>query len=121
MRFVLDTNVVPYALAARLTEPLPEGRYYVSVISALELLSYPSLEPEEERQILGFLSTVTVIELNDAVKDAAVQLRRSHRLKLAGAIIAGTALVLGADFITNDRRLAGISEIMIRLARHVDS
>jgi predicted nucleic acid-binding protein len=117
VRYVLDTNVVLYALSGNLADPLPEGRYFASVISALELLSYPPLEPEEERQIREFLSTVTVVELQDAVKSAAIQLRRKHRLKLADAIIAGTALTLGGTLITNDRRLSHITDIAIQPVR----
>lgn len=87
-RFVLDTNVVLCALAGRLADPLPEGRCDVSVIGALERLSYTVLEHGEERQVPEFLATVTVVELDDAVKSAAIHLWRRHRTKLANAIMA---------------------------------
>ena len=50
-------------------------------------------------------------------KHATIQLRKRHRLKLADAIIAGTAFSLGADLVSNDRRLANITEISIRTVR----
>jgi predicted nucleic acid-binding protein len=40
---LLDTNVVLYFLGGRLANPLPSGEYFVSVITEIELLSYPSL------------------------------------------------------------------------------
>lgn len=40
---LLDTNVVLYFLGGRLMNPLPSGQYFVSVITEIELLSYPSL------------------------------------------------------------------------------
>lgn len=36
---LLDTNVVLYFLGGRLTNPLPSGQYFVSVITEIELLS----------------------------------------------------------------------------------
>lgn len=45
---LLDTNVVLYLLGGRLANPLPSGQYFVSVITEIELLSYPSLNSERE-------------------------------------------------------------------------
>ncbi len=42
-RFVLDTNTVLYLLGGRLVRPLPDGTYFLSVMSELELLAYPEL------------------------------------------------------------------------------
>ena len=50
---VLDTNVVLYHLGDRLAEPLPHGAICVSVITEMELLSYPSLSPEEESRYIA--------------------------------------------------------------------
>lgn len=33
MKIVLDTNAVLYFLGGRLTEPLPDGDFYISVIT----------------------------------------------------------------------------------------
>ena len=41
MSIVLDTNAVLYFLAGRLVEPIPQADFYVSVITEIELLSYP--------------------------------------------------------------------------------
>ncbi|MCK5233036.1 MAG: hypothetical protein KAR13_22375 [Desulfobulbaceae bacterium] len=55
MKYLLDTNIILYLLGGKLLKPLPEGIYFASVITELELLSYPSLHPEEEKQIGQFL------------------------------------------------------------------
>ncbi len=44
MNIVLDTNAVLYFLGGRLAEPLPQANFYVSVITEIELLSYPLLK-----------------------------------------------------------------------------
>ena len=56
MNIVLDTNTVLYFLASRLAHPLPQAEFYVSVITEIELLSYPLLKSEEEAVINDFLS-----------------------------------------------------------------
>ncbi len=44
--FLLDTNIVLYFLGGPLVNPLPSGQYFISVITEIELLSYPSLSLE---------------------------------------------------------------------------
>ena len=42
--WLLDTNAVITALHGDPSQLLPSGRYFVSVITELELLSYPSAD-----------------------------------------------------------------------------
>lgn len=44
MNQLLDTNVILYYLAGRLKSPIPSKRSFVSVITEMELYSYPNLE-----------------------------------------------------------------------------
>jgi predicted nucleic acid-binding protein len=104
--WVLDTNIVLYLLGGRLAQPLPVGDYAVSVITEMELLSFASLTPTEEAAVKQFLASVELIELTPAVRGIAVGLRRSHQLKLPDAIVAGSAVSIGAELLTNDERLA---------------
>jgi len=107
----LDTNVVLYFLGGRLTNPLPSGQYFVSVITEIELLSYPSLSSDEEVRSRDFLAKITVVELESSIKDLAITFRKQYRLRLPDAIIAATAQVLKATLFTNDVRLANLTEI----------
>jgi predicted nucleic acid-binding protein len=110
-RFVLDTNIILYLLGGRLAEPLPAGSYTISVISELELLAYPGLVLSEEQRIRAFLADIAVMELTQAIKDRAVDLRKRHSLKLPDAIVAATALILDATLLTNDQRLLSLPEV----------
>jgi predicted nucleic acid-binding protein len=105
---VLDTNIALYYLGGRLTGPLPKGVYHVSIITEMELLSYPQLSPAEEQQILNFLSELLIIGIDESIKNSAIALRKQHRLKLPDAIVAATALSLNALLLTNDLKLSGI-------------
>ena len=108
---LLDTNVVLYFLGGRLAHPLPLGQYFVSVITEIELLSYPSLSPDEETQIRDFLTKITVVGIESNIKELAITLRKQYRLKLPDAIIAATAQSLNVTLFTNDARLANLTEI----------
>ncbi len=108
---LLDTNVVLYFFGGRLTNPLLSGQYFVSVITEIELLSYPSLSPDEETQIRDFLTKITVVGIESNIKELASALRQQYRVRLPDAIIAATAQSLNATLFTKDVRLANLTEI----------
>ena len=111
MRCLLDTNTVLYLLADRLAHPLPQGEYFVSVITEIELPSYPSLTEDEEQKIQAFLEDIVLIELSRDIRSTTIELRRKTGLKLPDAIIAATALTINAKLLTNDKvfdRVSGL-------------
>lgn len=108
---LFDTNVVLYFLGGRLLEPLPPGLSFISVITEIELLSYPSLSAEEETHVRNFLSKIAIIGLDPEIKETAITFRRQYHLKVPDAIIAASAKVLHATLLTNDSSLLKIPEI----------
>jgi hypothetical protein len=105
LKRVLDANAILYLLGGKLVQPLAPALYFVSVISEMELLSYPSLDDAAFAQIRSFLSEVTLVELTEEIRELAIDLRRQHALKLPDAIVAATALSLQAQLVTNDTKL----------------
>lgn len=105
MSVLLDTNIVLYFLGGRLAEPLPEDGIAVSVVTELELLSFPGMDRAGESAIVAFLERVEVVGLESEVKVHAVRLRRLTNLRLPDAIIAGTAAARGMVLYSNDERL----------------
>lgn len=105
---LLDRNLVLYFLRGRLAHPLPSGQYFVSVITEIELLSYPNLSPDEDTQIRNFLTKITIVGIESNIKELAIVLRKQYRLRLPDAIIAATAQSLNATLFTNDVRLANL-------------
>jgi hypothetical protein len=108
---VLDTNAALYHLGNRLGQPLPSGLYFVSIITEMELLSYPGLSSPEAQQIHNFLSHLTIININDSIKNLAIQWRQQYKLKLPDAIIVATTLSLEATLLTNDQQLIKIQDL----------
>lgn len=99
LKRVLDTNAILYLLCGKLAQPLPPAQYFISVISEMELLSYPSLDEPSFNQIRQFLAEVTVLSLNAEIRDLAIGLRRKYMLKLPEAIVVTTALSLRAPLV----------------------
>lgn len=114
MNFVLDTNAAIFLHADRLAEPPPAGRYFLSVISEIELLSFSGLDREQEEALEALLSDLAIVPLDEQVKRVAIDLRRRHRLRLPDAVIAATAVVMNATLLTNDAKLAGVPGLSCR-------
>ncbi|ELS01216.1 putative nucleic-acid-binding protein [Xenococcus sp. PCC 7305] len=108
---VLDTNVVLYHLGNRLQKPLEKKQYAISIITEIELLSYPKIQADEITILENFIAQTTVIELRNSIKKETIALRKKYQLKVPDAIIAATALRLKSPLLTNDKKLLNISEI----------
>ena len=105
---ISDTNIVIYLQKGLLTRPLPRGEYLLSVISELELRSFHGLDSASQSWLNTFLSDITIVELEEQIKEITVRLRRAHRLRLPDASIAASALSHQATLLTNDQRLLAI-------------
>lgn len=113
-KFLLDTNILLYVAGKRIDiTALPQGEFYISFVTELEILSYPSLTPQEEKQLRKLLGEMPVIDATREIKDSAITLRKQYRLKLPDALIAATARTLKATLITNDKGFDAIKEITV--------
>ncbi|PYL83381.1 MAG: PIN domain nuclease [Verrucomicrobia bacterium] len=108
MTGLLDTNVALYLLGGRMAAPLPAGSYGISVISEMELLSWPSLTRQEEKTVHDFLGQLVICELTPSIRARAVQLRREEHLKLPDAVVCATAMEFDVALWTNDLALAKV-------------
>jgi predicted nucleic acid-binding protein len=111
-KFLLDTNILLYIAGKRIdTTALPQGEFFISFVTELEILSYPSLMPQEEIRLRKLLAGMPVVDATREIKDSAIALRKQYRLKLPDALIAATAQTLKATLITNDKGFNAIKEI----------
>ena len=108
VRAILDTNVVIYLQKGWLEDPLPPGEYLISVVTEIELLSFSGLDVEQRSWLQRLIDDLEVVEIDMAVKQCAIALRRDHHLKLPDALIAATALTRAAVLLTNDAQLANL-------------
>lgn len=101
--YLLDTNV--FINAIRHSVRLPLARYSYSVITELELLSFPGLPSEVEDAIRSILSNMKRIELVHDIKDEAIRVRRRTRMKLPDSIISASAVVTSTMLVTDDIKM----------------
>ena len=120
-RYLLDTNAIIYLIGGRLAAPLPAGHYSFSVISEIELLSISGLSAADEQKIHDLLTLLDRVELTQAVRLEAIQLRKQKKLKLPDAIIAASAITRNATLLTNDQAFHitnGLSVESLKITPH---
>ena len=103
--FLLDTNIVIYLQKGLLLEQLPVANYAISVITEMELRSYPAITVSQEQWLKRFVNDVQVISLTDSIKEQAIKLRKERLIKLPDAMVCATAMIERAVLLTNDRKL----------------
>ena len=114
-KYLLDTNIVLHVLGGnqQLIKFLTGVDLFVSVITEIELLAYPSLSQAGLSAINQFLGELEIIGLNNAVKNATIDIRKTSGLKLPDAIIAATAFANGYTLLTSDKAFQRVNGIMV--------
>jgi hypothetical protein len=108
VRYLLDTNIWIYALAGDalvrrfLESATLTGWVGYSVISRIEVFSYPSMTGEAERAALEVLGQYHEVQLDGEVVQRTIDLRKAARIKTPDAIIAASALINGATLVTRN-------------------
>lgn len=84
-------------------EQLPEGIFYYSGLTKLELLSASvCADPAVRNSTTALLSLGRRVELDDAITGMAAEEKRKHGLSLPQSIMAATALHLKAELVTRN-------------------
>jgi len=123
MRWLLDSNVLIDALAG-----LPHGvrvfqearkrsdvSIIYSVVSRIEVLSFPNLTQPEEVAARRLLNEFEEAAITNSVVERTIQIRRSTRIKIPDALIAATADANQAMVVTRNtsdfQRVAGLAVV----------
>ena len=85
------------------------AQFLTSVVVRMKLLAKRIMLNDDERILLEFLDGLTVIPLDEAVEQTAIEIRRASRLKLPDCIVAATAIIFGALLLTDDDHLLRLS------------
>ena len=114
--FIADTNAIIYLLSGKpYMKQYEDARLGVSVITEMELLSFPRVTPTELSNLKAVLSDCIIFPLNDTVKDRAIHIRRTYGTKLPDSIVAATSLECAVPLITADKGFKKITELKLRL------
>ena len=114
--FVADTNALLYLLCGNdCMRPYLSKRLGVSVISEMELLSFPQASGQEEENIRSLLHECALFPLDNRIKNKAILLRKQYRIKLPDAIIAATAMENALPLLSADKALRKVMELDLHL------
>ncbi len=77
----------------------------VSAVNRVELLGWHGISDADDAELRRFLSRVACLQMDVAVQNQAIALRRRHKIKLADSLVLATALVHGLQLLTLDNSL----------------
>ncbi len=112
-KILADTNVfINLAEGKEGIESHLQGKeIYVSAITEIELLGYYKITKAEKEYFQLILNDCSTLELTEGIKQQAISLKQSHRIKLPDAIIAATAQFLKIEFVTFDKGFANVPDL----------
>jgi len=102
-RYLLDTNTIIYAFNQGVK--LPIGKYFISIITEMELLSYSHLSKSDEAVLKRVLSQFESIDITQSIKEKTIAIRKSSKLKLPDSIVVASAQDKDAILVTSDKQL----------------
>lgn len=114
-KILLDTNAVLYLLNGDETLGvfLSGLEIHISIITEIELLSYPKITEPERKKLIQFISLIEVLPLNEQVKNNAIDIRKAHQLKIPDSIIAGTSRAFEIPVLSSDKQLKTVNDIQL--------
>jgi len=110
---VIDTSLIINLFNGVGTiEPLITNRdLFVSIISEIEVLSFPNLSSQQKQLIKDFLSECFIVDIEPAIKDLTIEIRAKSKIKLPDAVIAATAIYYDMPLLTMDKGFNRIAEL----------
>jgi predicted nucleic acid-binding protein len=105
-RYLIDTNVIIDFFNGKLTERAKELMFAVSpeisIITNIELFSYPRITNSELNLLNQFVEISKVHGLNIDMIDLVIQIRSKYSIKLPDAVIASTAIFNNLSLISRN-------------------
>ena len=112
-KLFVDTNILIYLLQgdSDIANILDEKDLVISVISDLEIKSFPKLSTADAKIIDSLINDCQVINLNEDIKRLAIEFRKSRKLKLPDAIVAASAHYSKLPLFTADKDFEKVEEL----------
>lgn len=102
--YVVDSNVlINLNRGDKKIAILLQGKTLLfSVITEIELLSFPKISQVEIARVKSMLEECILIGLTQDVKEQAIIIRKLTKMKLPDAVVAATARVMKVPLLTAD-------------------
>jgi predicted nucleic acid-binding protein len=110
---VVDTSLIINLFnGVNEVQELITGRsLFVSIITEIEVLSFPNITPKDSRLLKDFLSECYIIDIESAIKDITINIRSQYKVKLPDAVIAATAIYFDLPLFTMDKGFNRIKDL----------
>lgn len=109
--YLLDTNIIIYYWKEEIPgkendkiEHILKTSFNISIITKIELLGWKKHTAQGFMKAKDFLGSASVIPLDNSLAEATIDIRRIYNIKLAGAVIAATALLNDLVLVTRNER-----------------
>ncbi|MCX9075052.1 MAG: type II toxin-antitoxin system VapC family toxin [Candidatus Methanoperedens sp.] len=116
-KYLIDTNVLIYFLqgdkpAVSFFKKIINDELYISLINKIEVLSFPDLSDEEEKSINQFLLNFVTLDVDNAVAEETIRIRKKYRLKLGDALICATSIMHDTVLVSrNEQDFSRVKEL----------
>src|ERR1700744_2580098 len=112
-RIVVDTSLIINLFNGieEVRELITGRNLFVSIISEIEVLSYPKLTPIDSQLLKDFLSNCYIVDIEPAIKDITIEIRAKYKTKLPDAVIAATAIYFDLPLFTMDKGFHKIADL----------
>ena len=94
---------------------LTKNNIYYSIITEIELLSFPKLSESEIENIKLLLNRFLKLSLTEDIKEKTIEIRKKYKRNLGDSLIAASALVYNAKLITRNEE-----DFSIIILTHLD-
>jgi len=119
-RIVVDTSLIINLFngVKEVQELIINRNLFVSIISEIEVLSFPNITPKDSQLLKSFLSECYIVDIEPAIKDITIDIRSRFKIKLPDAVIAATAIYFDLPLFTMDKgfqRIADLQAVILSL------
>jgi len=114
---VADTNILIYLTSGnKIIADATRGKdLAISFITEMEIRSWHSLTMADLSIIKKLLAQCRIINLNEEIKEKAIEIRLKSKLKLPDSIVCATSILLGIPLISADRQFVKVKELDLLL------
>ena len=112
---LLDTNIIIYLLNGdvELAEFLMDKKLYISFVSEIELLGFPSITKAQAKGIQLFLDECICININKQIKKETIRIRRDFNIKIPDSIVIASANFMNIPVITSDKQFGKVNGLKV--------
>ncbi|WP_426668981.1 type II toxin-antitoxin system VapC family toxin [Mucilaginibacter sp. McL0603] len=112
-RIVVDTSLIINLFngVKEVQELITDRNLFVSIISEIEVLSFPNISTKDSELLKNFLSECYIVDIEPTIKEITIDIRSRFKVKLPDAVIAATAIYFDLPLFTMDKGFKKITDL----------